>query len=251
MSHLISVAVVIPLYKYPLSASEAIALSQCLNVLSTHDIILLCPNRLKSNNFISQYQVKDVIFIDDKWMSSIDNYNKLMLSRFFYGLFIKYNYILIHQLDAFVFSDRLLEFIKLGYDYIGAPWIGGCQLKRYSYRGARAVNRLFPFLNRDYLLYVGNGGFSLRRTAAFLSIIKKARFNLLTWTQNEDTFWSYYGQKYSHFKIPSLEIAMDFAIELDIDLSTVKKLPFGCHAWDKYNYEFVEDYYLQHDRKIT
>ena len=30
---------------------------------------------------------------------------------------------LIHQLDAFVFEDKLMDWVKRGFDYIGAPWL--------------------------------------------------------------------------------------------------------------------------------
>lgn len=44
-----------------------------------------------------------------------------MLSAEFYDRFAAYEYVLIYQLDAFVFADRLAEFCQMGYDYIGAP----------------------------------------------------------------------------------------------------------------------------------
>lgn len=44
-----------------------------------------------------------------------------MLEADFYRRFGKYKYMLIYQLDAFVFSDKLLDFCEMGYDYIGAP----------------------------------------------------------------------------------------------------------------------------------
>ena len=35
--------------------------------------------------------------------------------------FLEYQYMLIYQLDAFVFEDKLDYFCELGYDYIGIP----------------------------------------------------------------------------------------------------------------------------------
>ena len=55
---------------------------------------------------------------DDKYFNSafVKAYKDTLYSRF-----EKYEYMLIYQLDAFVFSDRLMEFVEAGYDYIGAP----------------------------------------------------------------------------------------------------------------------------------
>jgi len=44
-----------------------------------------------------------------------------MMSPAFYDAFKAFDYILIYQLDAFVFRDELEYFCSLGYDYIGAP----------------------------------------------------------------------------------------------------------------------------------
>ena len=46
----------------------------------------------------------------------------MLLTADFYRRFTDYEYILIHQLDVFLFEDKLLEFCDMGYDYIGAPY---------------------------------------------------------------------------------------------------------------------------------
>ena len=51
----------------------------------------------------------------DECFTGVYAYSQLMLEKDFYKR------LLIHQLDAFVFSDELLEFCKMGYDYIRAP----------------------------------------------------------------------------------------------------------------------------------
>lgn len=235
----IRVAVVIPLYRDHLDPLEIISLKRCLEVLSAHDIVVVAPNRLKRSAIFDRYQLRQIIFIDDKWLASIDSYNKLMLSRYFYQLFAGYDYILIHQLDAFVFSDRLLEFCRLGYDYLGAPWIKGCPVTRFVYRGAGVINKVLPFLNRYYLFFVGNGGFSLRKVSSFLAVIEKLRFNLMAWKSNEDAFWAYCGEKRGCLRLPDVQVAQDFAVEEGVDLAAAARLPFGCHAWPKFQLEFV------------
>ena len=46
----------------------------------------------------------------------------LMLSPFFYESFLDFKYVLIHQLDVFIFKDELNYWCNQNYDYIGAPW---------------------------------------------------------------------------------------------------------------------------------
>ncbi len=45
-----------------------------------------------------------------------------MMDNTFYKQFLNYEYILIYQLDAFVFKDEL-NYCSQGIDYVGAP---GC-----------------------------------------------------------------------------------------------------------------------------
>ena len=43
----------------------------------------------------------------DHWFHRVSTYNKLMLSLDFYVRFSAYGYLLVYQLDAWVFSDEL------------------------------------------------------------------------------------------------------------------------------------------------
>jgi hypothetical protein len=70
-----------------------------------------------------QYPPLSIESFPDENFRDISCYNRMLLNDEFYARFAEYEYALIHQLDAFVFSDRLLEWCKLGYDYIGAPWL--------------------------------------------------------------------------------------------------------------------------------
>ena len=91
-------------------------------------------------------------------------------------MFLDSEYILIYQLDAFVFKDELKEWCQKGYDYIGAPWIATIEntiwLKYFNIvaRKFRSKNKN----NREQIFFkVGNGGFSLRRTSSHYSIVKE------------------------------------------------------------------------------
>jgi len=157
-----SVSVVIPVYKIDLTESERMSLSQCLNLLYKYDISFVCSKSFDFELFCKSNEVNQEkinisrISFANEYFSSIEGYNRLLLSEFFYESFSDFEYILIYQLDAWVFNDELGFWVSQNYDYIGAPWIGE--------EHGNIKNR------------VGNGGFSLRRVNAFLKIFKSLRF---------------------------------------------------------------------------
>ena len=217
-------AVVVPVYQETLSLSENASLRQLFKVLKYYDIIFMIPEAMSDWAVRNNYRA--VAFADGHF-KGIVSYSKLLLSKEFYERFYSYEYILIYQLDAFVFSDKLSEFCKLGYDYIGAP------MPRRTWHGIPGN--------------VGNGGFSLRRVESCLRLLEN-KTSIYEETgkgnwfdQYEDKFWGYCGQasKYN-FHVPDVKTALTFAIEFDV-AGCYKKLaeynlPFGCHAWSKPQY---------------
>lgn len=215
------VAVVIPYYHKNLSELERISFRNCLDILRKHPIILVVPESMPLEHH-PQYQ--DVIYekVPNAWLESVASYNQMMLSREFYVRFTEYEYILIFQLDAFVFSDCLNKFCDYGYDYIGAPWINGLKYLKDLERG---------------VWYVGNGGLSLRRIPAFLELLDSGAADLVE--IHEDVFWSSCSSK--KFHVAPFDIALQFAFEKDVRQCYQRnqyKLPFGCHAWEKYDFDF-------------
>ena len=125
-------AVVIPIYKpryADLDWYEKISLERCIKVLGHHPIIFIAPDDREFDYLPTEIDYSIERF-EQNYFSGRNGYNILMLNPNFYNRFRDYEYILICQLDAFVFSDRLEEFCRLGYDYIGAPWalgFGNCK----------------------------------------------------------------------------------------------------------------------------
>jgi hypothetical protein len=212
--------VIVPTYKKEISELEKISLRQMKSVLGCYDIYFVCPMSLDSQ-YLFEFKIER---FDDKYFSDIEGYNHLMLSEIFYLKFIQYEYMLIYQLDAFVFEDRLLEFCNYGFDYIGAPWITGY--------GIREEN--------DYkYVHVGNGGFSLRKVGSCLSFVKKYDEEIKEYKFNEDLFFA--TRSGLDFKIAPVEVALQFAFETEVrecyKLNN-NHLPFGCHAWAKHDWKF-------------
>jgi hypothetical protein len=254
--------VVIPIHSETPTELELISFQQCFMVLGEHTIRIIAPEGLNLNRYKAVIPVIEVIYIDPIWQSSVEKYNKLKLSQFFYKLFADYQFLLTYELDAFVFKDELLYWCNKGYDYIGAPWFVGYDNPT------------------DDFLGVGNSGFSLRNIAAMQRAIKKVyikeaayhtfgkknnlTFKLSTWLnylriyfgenytiqfathKNEDAFIAeIITAEIKDFKIAPVEEAMQFSFEVKPEYlyhMNQNRLPMGCHAWWKYDLGFWKPY---------
>ena len=266
--------IIIPIYKpfLELTTNEVKSIVQCLRILKKHHISFICQESFSDIDLYNALAVgenKDVEFkqFKKKYFENIKGYNRLLLSRTFYDSFRKYDYMLIYQTDAYVFSDQLDFWCKKGYDYTGAPWFEG----------------YFPS-SSSKIIGVGNGGFSLRniqkaieilrrynklknifflfrslkikwflKTLAFIkkintnsSIILSGNIILEYNNVKEDGFWSeYIPSLFSDFTVAPIDDAIRFSFEVNprflFELNE-HQLPFGCHAWEKYDYSFWKNF---------
>lgn len=226
------VAVVIPVYQANPSESELRSFQQCLRILGKHPIVLLIPRGLDTTRY--QHDISDgmeftIVSFDPTYFSSIKGYSELLVSRQFYQSFAMHRYILIYQLDAWVFSDELINWCELNMDYIGAPWLSSPPITS----GKKPIINLSKLLKNK----VGNGGFSLRKVSSHLKWAWWATFVYKMIPKNEDIIWTLFVP----LKKPTCSIALAFAFEMEPEKSyelNKKQLPFGCHAWEKYHPEF-------------
>lgn len=265
------VNVVIPVYAPSLSDNEVLSLEQCLRVLHKHPITLATHRdvdlRAYQEVFLEAKRPFRVTYFDSSYFTSVFAYSRLLLSRDFYTRFKEFDYLLIYQLDGFVFKDELIDWCLKDFDYIGAPW-----LKNYgfNYEGTE-------------LWKVGNGGVSLRKISTFLKAFdqpfpfksswyfiksirmkqlptmflttlrmlltltfsrKTVEYILLNYTDervNEDCFWaeSFQGTALE-MNIPDVLTGARFCIEKKpshVYELIGKQLPFTCHAFEKYEYD--------------
>lgn len=254
------VVVVIPVHKEHLDEYEQISFIQATNILKEYQITLVAPEGFRAEDY-SELTSKEIgieIF-DPRYFKSIQEYSKLCCSKDFYNRFSQYKYMLIYQLDAFVFCDKLLEFCEKGYDYIGAP----------------VPHVLWPFIGTR----IGNGGFSLRKIKTMLRIVdakSKVKETLQSRPQNEkeeiyrneDQFIAlsllYLKERGIDITMPSEADAYRFAIEFNIDgiyEGMKDHLPFGTHRWhtnrfddwwpaiEAFGYSLSDDYKAQLKKK--
>lgn len=229
----VRVAIVIPSYKTTVTVNERISLTQAKKILGQYDIFFALPNSVRINYGCSE--IKEVRY-PDKFFLSTRMYSRFMLMPEIYDTFSDYEYILIYQLDAFVFEDRLSEFCDLGYDYIGAPWIDGIFFKKNE---------------KEKMWYVGNGGLSLRKVAAFQQWIEKGDFKQYRDYLNEDLLIAVYGT--SLLNIAPMNVALSFSFEMNADQCiklTNGKIPFGCHAWAKHDLPFWKPLIEKYDYSV-
>ena len=235
------VKIVIPIYKTTLLNFEIQSLNRCVEILGQHSIVFVHPESLDVSTINFDGRISSEKF-PDHYFKSVFGYNRLMLTASFYERFSHSKFILIYQLDAYVFRDELLYWCSKDYDYIGAPWI------TTPNKGFKKVLSLFDSKKkkaRSEIFYkVGNGGFSLRKVSSHIANANKLKSvieqNLKSSEDDfrimEDVFWSSVPKFDPSFLIPDYKEGLQFAFdrkpELALKLNN-NKLPFGCHGFEK------------------
>jgi hypothetical protein len=161
--------IVIPIYRPNLSAAERASVVNTCTVLGRHAVRILCPKGIdlhgQQPDLLAEISTCccdfDILVLDPAWFASTATYNALMLSPFFYRLFQGWRYILIAQIDAWIFADELSRWLEARYSYVGAPWQGLPELPPGMFCPAEAV---------------GNGGLSLRRVSDHHGLLSSWRY---------------------------------------------------------------------------
>lgn len=242
MNSLTPVKVVVPIYRTTLSACERISLEQVCRVLQGYPLVFVKPESLDLSAIQKEFPLFGTESFADEYFRGIEGYNRLMLSPGFYRRFADADYVLICQLDAYIFRDELAAWCAKGYDYVGAPW-----LVRPLYK--HPLMKLFRHLWRDARtkatdFKVGNGGLSLRRVAKHIEATERLETAIADYLShpgkhfyNEDVFFSIEVNRHGmDFKYPDYMEALQFSFDkypaLCYELNG-GKLPFGCHSWYK------------------
>lgn len=242
MEHLVKV--VIPIYKDHFGFLEEKSLLQCMNVLKEYPIVLMQPEGLDNTYITDKFPNVLVENFSKDYFKNISGYNELLLSPSFYERFLDSEFILIYQLDAFVFKDTLKNWCEKGYDYIGAPWIATQHNKIVAKTLALFDSKKKK--ERKQIFYkAGNGGFSLRRVSSHYKIAKEQQSFISNFLKaekkpiyaTEDVFWSLKAPEFSkYFTIPGYKEALHFAIDRKPEIAfriINNEMPFGCHGINK------------------
>ncbi len=263
--HKKTVAIVIPTHRDSLTIDDKTSILHLNKFLGKYPKYFVVPENLKLSK-LKKTGFKIVTF-PKKYFSSWRGYNEMLLEKKFYIKFKKYDYILIYQLDVLVFSNQLEYWCNKNYDYIAAPWFKPVIGYLSHKKGCPASG--------------GNGGFSLRKVSNALKVLEKVEkyatkqsaspnirrlwflWAILTGKSHqiwlnapasnypfaEDGFWSLEAPKYlSNYRVADFKTALKFGFERFprkcFELNH-KKLPFGVHAWKKYDEEFWKPYIIK------
>lgn len=239
--------VLFPVYK-PLAAGEKEIIRHALEMTAGFSAAFVAPESLVFDGSFGGFEALPVERFADEFFAGIPGYNRLMLDRGFYERFRGFDYILIHQTDAYIFSPDLGYWCGRGWDYIGAPWFKEKKLPQYRFwqavfRSSGALSRCKPVLRQALNNSVGNGGLSLRRVDSFIRVLERADPRILALYRenrsnifNEDVFWGLQAPLICpDFKVPGWREAMRFAVERSPSrcCEIMGGLPFGCHAFGR------------------
>ena len=263
------VVIVIIAHKESLSNAEKLSLKQCYKILGKYPIKIICPEGLDVSEYLEINSKAEIVFIDARWQSTYQMFNKLKIDSLLYIKFKDYENILFYELDAWVFRNELEYWCDKEYDYVGAPWFEG-----------------WGKTTSDKIIGVGNGGFSLRNIQSSIRILRRVEFlkririfwfksylqvifpfhklisffkkyfkirskrlmesSLFEYSMHEDYYWAHIiAETFSDYKVATVEDALKFSFENNPEYLYKKndyQLPFGCHAWEKYDLEFWSQY---------
>jgi len=276
--NLSTVAVIVPAYRNSFDSDEKISQRHLLHFLGKFDKHIIAPESLEIA--VAGFKIRR--FRDEFFRNTV-TYSALLLSREFYEAFSNYSFILIYQLDALVFSDQLMEWCEAGWDYIGAPWIRSADADfvdaptvgngGFSLRKVESFLRVIDSKHFDAELQRYQGALSGEETprpsaARSLTIPERVGERIARlagrgaaaptpgssesspfYGINEDYFWSFKAIKYwPDFKIAPVEDALRFSFEVEPRRCYALnhfQLPFGCHAWNRYDRKFWEPFLLK------
>ena len=215
-----SCAIVVPVYEEAPDMYERASFINMKNVIDgRYDIILLHGKSFNPSWYKKMCECHEMV-VDDVFLSSRGTYSDLCENFLFYKTLSEYKYILIYQLDAWIFKNNIQYFIQKGYDYIGS---------------------IHTFSKKSFS--VGNGGFSLRKVSSFAKACVENKDKLFPKSFPEDIVFSYCLS--SSLKIAPFAIGIKFGFQNSprtLFTRNGNKLPMGCHAFRACDYRWWKNY---------
>lgn len=227
--------ILVPVYQAVLPGIEAFSLRHSLAQLRPgREVRFIAPASLDMRWYEARFPGLPVDRFDDASFASIPGYNRLLMSVAFYERYLAWEFMLILQTDAIVLRDDLDRWCALPYDYVGAPWPDGVQIKVQ-------LDQFQGDLAKQVKVHVGNGGLSLRRNSACIDLIHEFPQAVGFFDKtgsSEDLFFSIMGTLSERWMMPNEMVAARFSLELKPELYHAQmggQAPMGGHAWWKYN----------------
>lgn len=256
-----NLVIVIPVYKsiIQLNLFEIASIENTVTKFSDKDCFFIGPKSLYEE-YKTEFPLIEYQSFQDKYFISVNSYNRLLKSMNIYYRFKHYEYILLVQTDAWIFGSEndLIKFQE--FDYCGAPsfesdglvgFNGGLSLRNVD-KSLKALKNLKNYETKTEIFkrHLISSGiikmFLFKWVSILLDIVlrKKINFRFNSFHKgNEDIFWSVEVPKaYPEFKIIEYDASLSFSWEHNCEnFFTQHALPFGCHGWWNYNYEFWKE----------
>lgn len=257
--------VVVPAHRSRPTPQETISLRQLTRVLGQHEIALITPEGIDRSAYKELLPTASSVPIKKEWMQSHASYNRLIISPLLSSLFKGYSHLLLHEPDSLTLQDSLLKWCKQPYDYIGAPWftpISGQEGLANFAKGANSGFSLFRLDTMRKITHSWQRWYPVKHAFGDIRRGLKGHPRQIARGLNglcpggllrgAHRLYSSYCDQYWSLLIPSLvndfkvappEIAVQFAWEKWSHLCMERcrgHLPFGIHAWAKYDFDFLQ-----------
>lgn len=257
-----NVSVVVPV-SHVMTDIENFSFERTLKVFSSREIIIIGPPCLE-DYFIELCKLHNnisYIFFERVFQRGVRFYSRLFMSREFYKHFLKYDYIIVCQIDVFVIKDDIDYWCEQGYDTIGAPIFEGYtnptdQFKEKGNNGGFALRNpkaCFEVLTKNKWTYSNISSLWKMESKwcwKFFRVIRDGlifnyKLKCLRPVINEDVYWSIIvPDKFPGFKVCPPEQAKFFAYDVNpryLYEKSNKVYPMAIHAWWRYDREFSMD----------
>jgi hypothetical protein len=258
--------VLVPVHKPIPSDLEIVSLRQCGRCLAQRPLVLLAPTGLDLSSYQAFLPGARVIRVEATWMSSVRAYNRLMISPMIYRILSAHSHVLVHEPDALVLRDELDFWCEQPYDYIGAPWFVGYYNAKPDAPFLGVGNFGFSLHRPAMMLTILGGTQRWYSRAELRKDLSRAlrgheanRLNRILqgargagtlrgasaiYEENCDNFWGQLVPRLvKDFRIAPPEVALKFSWET-IPSTCYKlckgDLPFGLHAWARYDFPFLK-----------
>lgn len=276
------VAIVVPLStRDHFLPDEIISLRHLEHHLGKYDKFLVVPDGMN----IAREGFRVASF-SRKYFGSVAAHNHMLYWPGFYKRFEDYDYVFFYHLDSLAFGDELENWCNRGLDFIGPPWIkcddspwvttprvgnGGFALLRVESALKVLYNRYRMHSGTYwYDMFTRNGKVVepivrvLRKLCRHFSSDSLLARLLSEWdkmrdpapnSRNSDIFWADKAIQFlPEFKVASLKEGLQFGFEaaprqcLEMNGG---KMPFGCHAWARYDRTFWEPFLLRGSQTVA
>ena len=231
--------IVTPIWQPLLREMEAAFLRITNHTNASTPRAFVAPQGMSTEWYEQTFPEWQVRRVDDRHLASVANYSAWMTSADPYQLFAEASMIVVCQTDAVL--TRSVQALDVGAaDFLGAPWSpsvrvlqAGHRLAVYSAEGGG------PWYARAFgkRLWVGNGGLSVRKTAAFERAATRlaARFPSHYRSRvHEDVYFSALGPQAGLSVAGRSQAASVFAEAAAQHMTDTQDL-WGFHALERWN----------------